>query len=419
MPFRAALSGINVAGNDLKVIGHNVANASTTGFKGSRAEFADVYANAAEGASANAIGSGVRLAAVRQQFGQGNIGFTDNKLDLAINGRGFFILDDNGGRAYSRNGIFSVDREGWVVNSSQQKLVISDTDESGRLTGGVGPLRIDKSNISPQATSKIEVGVNLDSGQDRPLSMPFDPNTPSSFNHSTSLTLYDSLGVEHLSTMYFVKGEQPNTWEVYTTVDGKDVKGGLQPPYSPDYVNFDGAGRLQGINGVPVPPGTINYPDYITDTGSAPMKMALDLMGATPTTQYGGKFDVNALVQNGYTTGRVISVDVDETGYITTRYSNGQSRQLGMVSLADFANPQGLRQLGDTAWAESFASGEVLVGAPGSGTVGLIQPGALEDSNVDLTGELVKMIIAQRNFQASAQVVRTADTVTQTIINIR
>ncbi len=419
MPFRSALSGINVAGNDLKVIGHNVANASTTGFKGSRAEFVDVYANAAEGSTANAIGSGVRLAAVSQQFGQGNIGYTDNKLDLAINGRGFFILDDNGGRAYSRNGIFSVDREGWVVNSSDQKLVMSETDAKGNLTGGVGPLRVDKSNISPKPSSVIEVGVNVDSGQDRPLSVPFDPNTPSSFNHSTSLTLYDSLGVEHLSTIYFVKGEQPNSWEVYTTVDGKDVKGGLQPPYSPDMVGFDGAGRLESINGVPIPPGKINYPDYITETGSAPMKMSIDLMGATPSTQYGGKFDVNALVQNGYTTGRVISVDVDETGYITTRYSNGQSRQLGMVSLADFANVQGLRQLGDSAWAESFASGSPLVGNPGSGTVGLIQPGSLEDSNVDLTGELVKMIIAQRNFQASAQVVRTADTVTQTIINIR
>ena len=419
MPFRSALSGINVAGNDLKVIGHNVANASTTGFKGSRAEFVDVYANAAEGASANAIGSGVRLAAVRQQFSQGNIGYTDNKLDLAINGRGFFILDDNGGRAYSRNGIFSVDREGWVGNSSDQKLVISETDPKGNLTGGVGPLRIDKSNISPKPTSVIEIGVNVDSGQERPLSVPFDPDTPSSFNHSTSLTLYDSLGVEHLSTIYFVKGEQPNTWEVYTTVDGKDVKGGLQPPYAPDIIGFDGAGRLEAINGVPVPPGKIVYPDYMTDTGAAPMKMAVDLMGATPSTQYGGKFDVNALVQNGYTTGRVISVDVDETGYITTRYSNGQSRQLGMVSLADFANVQGLRQLGDTAWSESFASGAPLVGAPGSGTVGLIQPGSLEDSNVDLTGELVKMIIAQRNFQASAQIVRTADTVTQTVINIR
>ena len=287
------------------------------------------------------------------------------------------------------------------------------------MTGGVGPLRIDKSNISPRATSTIEVGVNVDSGQSRPLAVPFDPNTPSSFNHSTSLTLYDSLGVEHLSTVYFVKGVDPNTWEVYTTVDGKDVKGGLQPPFEPDLISFDGAGRLQMINGIQVPPGKINYPDFITSTGSAPMKMAIDLMGATPTTQYGGKFDVNALTQDGYTTGRVISVDVDETGYITTRYSNGQSRQLGMVSLADFANPQGLRQLGDTAWAESFASGVPLIGNPGTGTVGLIQPGSLEDSNVDLTGELVKMIIAQRNFQASAQIVRTADTVTQTVINIR
>ena len=419
MPFRAALSGINVAGSDLKVIGHNVANASTTGFKGSRAEFVDVYANAAEGASANSIGSGVRLAAVSQQFGQGNIGFTDNKLDLAVSGRGFFILDDNGAKAYSRNGIFSVDREGFVVNSADQKLVMSETDEKGVLTGAVGPLRIDKSNINPRPTSLVEVGVNVDSGEDPPLSMPFDPLTPTSFTHSTSMTMYDSLGVEHLATIYFVKRPEPNTWDVHTTIDGKDAKGGLAPPYLPDTITFDGGGRLATLNAQPIPPGRFTYPDFPVETGAVPMQVTIDLLGATPTTQYGGKFDVNALTQNGYTTGRVIGVDVDETGYITTRYSNGQSKQMGLVSLADFANPQGLRQLGDTSWAESFASGTPLIGVPGTGTVGLLQPGALEDSNVDLTTELVKMIIAQRNFQASAQIVRTADTVTQTVINIR
>jgi flagellar hook protein FlgE len=418
MPFRAALSGINAAGEELRVIANNVANASTVGFKESRAEFADVYA-ATDGAAANAIGSGVRLDGVTQQFGQGNIGFTNNKLDLAINGRGFFVLDDNGSRAFTRAGNFQVDREGFIVNNGAAKLVVNGSDAKGAITGAVGPLKLDRSNITPQSTSMIEVGLNLDSAQTRPPTVPFNPEIPSSFNHSTSLTVYDSLGGSHLSTMYYVKGEQPNTWELYTLIDGKDIKGAKTAPFQPEMMTFNGAGQLAMINGKPTPPGMIEYPAFDTGSGAEPLMLKMNMMSNSPITQFGSRFNVNALTQNGFTSGRLSGIDIDDTGIVRARYSNGQTKTLGQVAISDFSNPQGLRPMGDTMWAESSASGVPLLGTPGSGSLGVLQAGALEGSNVDLTAQLVNMITAQRNYQANAQVIHTADTITQTIINIR
>lgn len=418
MPFRSALSGINSAGEELRVIGNNVANASTTGFKKSRAEFADVYA-ASDGAASTSIGSGVRLSGVTQQFAQGNIGFTNNKMDLAINGRGFFVMDNNGTREYTRSGNFQIDREGFIVNPDGGQLVVNGSDENGAITGAVGPLQLDRSNIKPQGTSRVNVGLNLDSSAPRPATAPFNPEIPSSFTHSTSLTVYDSLGGSHLTTMYYVKGEQPNTWEMYTLVDGKDIKGAQNPPFAPDMLGFNGAGQLATINGQAVPPGSIDYPAYDTGSGAEPLTLSMNLLSNTPITQFGARFNVNELTQNGYTSGRLSGVDIDDTGMVRARYSNGQTKTLGQVALADFSNPQGLRPLGDSAWAESFSSGVPLLGTPGSGSLGVLQSGALEGSNVDLTAELVNMITAQRNFQANAQVITTADAITQTVINIR
>ena len=418
MPFRPALSGINAAGEELRVIGNNVANASTVGFKESRAEFADVYA-ATDGAASTAIGAGVRLAGVTQQFGQGNIGFTNSKLDIAINGRGFFVLDQDGSRSFTRAGGFQADRDGFIVNSDGAKLVVNGADEGGAITGAVGPLQLDRSNITPKATTRIDVGLNLDSSQDVPPTKPFVPDIPSSFNHSTSLTVYDSLGGSHLATMYYVKGEQPNTWNMYTLVDGKDVKGALTPPFASDTLGFNGAGQLSSINGTSTPPGFVEYPDFDPGTGGEPFSLSMNLISGSPITQFGSKFNVNALTQNGFTSGRLSGIDIDDSGIVRARYSNGQNKTLGQVALADFSNVQGLRPLGDSSWAESFSSGVPLVGTPGSGSLGVLQSGALENSNVDLTKQLVNMITAQRNFQANAQVITTADTITQTIINIR
>lgn len=422
MPFRSALSGINAAAQELRIIGNNVANASTTGFKQSRANFADVYAASSSGGTANAIGAGVRLASVDQLFTQGNIGFTDSKLDMAINGQGFFILEENGSKIYSRSGQFQADRDGYIVNSSDQRLVANIADENGAITGAAGPLQMDSSNIPPSSTNLIEVSVNLDSGQVPPTTLPFDPDRPSSFNHSTSLTVYDSLGTPHLTSMYYVKTAAPNEWEMHTFLDGKHLKGPADPAtglYNADKVRFNGSGAMSHINGTAVPPGKIPFPAIDTGSGADPMEITIDLQGAVPVTQFGGSFTVNSIKQNGYTSGRITGIDIDDTGIVRARFTNGQNRTLGQVTLANFANPNGMRQMGETNWAESFSSGPALLGTPGSGSLGLIQSGALEGANVDLTGQLVNMITAQRNFQANAQVISTADAVTQTVINIR
>lgn len=422
MPFRSALSGINAAAQELRIIGNNVANASTTGFKQSRANFADVYASSSSGGTANAIGAGVRLASVDQLFTQGNIGFTDSKLDMAINGQGFFILDDNGSKVYSRSGQFQADRDGYIVNSTDQRMIVNLADELGTITGAAGPLRLDASNIPPSSTNLIEVAVNLDSGEVPPTTFPFDPERPSSFTHSTSLTVYDSLGTPHLTSMYYVKSAIPNQWELHTFVDGQNVNGPMDPAtglFKSDTIKFNGAGGLSHINNVAVPPGKIEFPALDTGSGADPMELTMDLQGAIPVTQFGGNFTVNGIKQNGYTSGRLTGIDIDDTGIVRARFTNGQNRTLGQVTLANFANANGMRQLGETNWAESFDSGPALIGTPGSGSLGLIQSGALEGSNVDLTGQLVNMITAQRNFQANAQVISTADAVTQTVINIR
>ena len=417
MPFRIALSGLNAASSDLRVIGNNVANASTTGFKKSRTEFSDIYAFANLGAGSNTIGSGVRVNNISQQFSQGNISFTDNNLDLAISGQGFFRLSDNGTPVFTRNGTFSVDNQGYIVNSQDNRLTGFLADNAGNITGALGEIQLDTSDIAPQATSTIDYGLNLNASATATASIlgPFDVNDASTYNDSTSLTIYDSLGDSHLTTTYYRKTAVPNQWEVYTFVDGGQINGAQAN--GSDLLDFDSLGDLQAINGIATPPSTYTLANPFTPTnGAANITLTMNY-GAL--TQYGGGFNVNALTQNGYSTGRLSGINIDDTGIVQARFTNGQTRTLAQIALANFSNQQGLQQNGDTSWSETFESGPALVSAPGSSSVGLVQSGALEGSNVDLTEQLVNMITAQRNFQANAQIISTADTVTQSIINIR
>lgn len=407
MPFQSAMSGLNAATQELRVIGNNVANSNTIGFKKSRAEFGDVYAATDLGTAADIPGSGVRINSIAQQFTQGNLKFTDNNLDLAISGGGFFRLSDNGSTVYSREGGFSVDRGGYIVNNTSQRLTANLADSNGNITGAMGELWLDTSDISPQATANIELGVNLDATATVPAA--FDVTDPTTYNGSTSLTVYDSLGASHLGTTYFRKSAD-NTWETHLFIDGTEAT-----PTAPatGTLTFNSDGSLATPAG-----GTMAYDPFVI-TGAAPMNLTLDYTAKVPTTQYGGAFSINALAQDGFMTGRLTGVDVGEDGIVTARYNNGESKALGQVVLANFANSQGLRQMGDSNWVETADSGPALVGAPGTAGLGLIQSGALEASNVDLTEQLVNLITAQRNFQANAQVISTADTITQTIINIR
>jgi flagellar hook protein FlgE len=640
MAFRVAISGLKAASGELDVIGNNIANSNTTGFKKSRAEFADVFAVSSVGGTGNTPGSGVRLSAIKQQFSQGNVSFTDNSLDMAINGSGFFILDDNGSQVYSRAGAFGVDRNGFLANGEGQNLIAFGADANGNITGAAGPIQVNTATIAPQASTAMTIDINLDAAQGAPSVSPFNVSNPNSFNHATSTTIYDSLGNSHLASMYYIKTEIPavattvapgaytaavsdgnnatptvntvtaiagtdggaggeqyiltidgveaanvtfaagntvatgaiateldsdlatfiagsggaysissgslsggdlvlakadgtaitfdtststltgvaasltesqttagvtanpvtdtaftmsidgsqffsevaaiggtvtgaeldtaltsfiaasggaysiasgsfatndlvlskadgtdaaitidsnfsgtagsfggaltstngtpvtptNIWDAYTFVDGTQVGG-------PDTLTFSTAGTLTTPAG-----GTVNIAAFTPAGGGATMTLAQDYSSAT---QFGSSFAVNALSQDGFTTGRLSGLDIDGEGIIFARFTNGQSSVQGQIALADFRNPQGLQPVSDTAWGETFSSGAVTVGAPGTASLGLIQAGALEQSNVDLSEELVNMIIAQRSFQANAEVISTSDTITQSIINLR
>ncbi len=621
MPFNTALSGLQAAVKNLEINGNNIANVNTTGFKEARGQFADVYATSALGTTSTAIGTGVRLTAVAQQFTQGTISFTDNNLDLAISGGGFFILDENGSRSFTRAGEFGVDRLGFVTNATGQRLQGFLADSAGNITGAQGDLQINSANLSPNATSALSTTTNLNSSDTAPTTawagttnFGGTPPAATSYNNTSSTTIFDSLGNSHILTSYFIKTPTANQWDVRFQVDGVDtttnalkansvdtnasslvtsgtlstwaagdltINGtsigagaadgvstsdssasaialataitaaapagitatvnpttlslGVYTPGATAGANFaingvnivnatptqsallaaiNGAGAgvsatadnnnniiLTATGGVPnqgrniqittdgnagtasfsnfslvTPPGddrvvrgtvtlTSTTPIIIagnqpTNTGIAantylapwrvvfnndgtfnaglsdsisldwspldsngvtngslsPQNFTVDLSNST---QFGSPFAVQAISQDGYTTGRLNQVDVDPSGIIFGRYTNGQSQALGQVVLAGFPNEQGLQPIGDTSWGETFASGAVVISPPGTGSLGLIQSGAREDSNVDLTEKLVSLITDQRNFQANAKTIETADATTQTIINMR
>ncbi len=405
MPFRLALSGLNAAQTDLTVTANNVANVATTGFKQSRAEFADLFATSQQGVASTAVGNGVRVSEISQQFAQGNIDFTDSSLDLAISGNGFFVMSDGGAVSYTRAGAFQVDEAGFVVNSRQQRLqVYPPLANGGFNTGGLSDLSLSTGESAPQATTAADVVLNLSADAEVPATATFDPTDATSYNNATSLTVYDSLGAAHTATLYFVKGAVDNEWTTNLYVDGTQVG-------AAEDLTYTAAGDLTAPVG-----GEIAFGAYTPATGANDIDMTFDF---GETTQYGGPFAVSAITQDGFTTGRLIGIDIGDSGVVQARFTNGRSIALGQIAMANFANPQGLQQLGDQSWAETFSSGQALRGEAGNSGFGTLQSGALEASNVDITEQLVAMITAQRNFQANAQMISTADSITQTIINIR
>ncbi|MGS2724146.1 flagellar hook protein FlgE [Porticoccus sp. GXU_MW_L64] len=421
MAFDTAVSGLQSASAELGVIGNNIANSATTGFKTSRAEFADLFATGLLGSGSNAIGRGVSLSAVSQQFTQGNISFTENSLDVAINGNGFFILNDGGSEVFSRAGQFGLDRDGFVVNNEGLRLQAFQADVSGTILPTLGDLQLDTGLIEPEATTSAEIVANLDSREAVPLTPwagPFDafatpPTAPTSdqFNNSTSTTIFDSLGNPHILSTFYVKSATPNQWQAYTLVDGVSTSG-------PDTLQFDQTGRLDTAGGVIA----LNIAGWVplnsdgTPTGAQAQSFAVDV---AQTTQFGSNFAVSNINQDGFTSGQLRGIEVDASGVVFAQYSNGQSRGLGQIVLAGFSNTQGLQPQGGSIWTETFSSGPPTRNPAGDGGLGVLQSGALEDSNVEVTEQLVAMIVAQRNFQANAQVIQTQDAVTQAVINLR
>lgn len=617
MAFNTGLSGLRASSVDLDVTGNNIANASTVGFKGSRVQFGDLYANGFLSSGTNPIGDGVRVQDVKQNFGQGNISFTDNGLDMAINGDGFFVLNNGGEIRYSRAGQFGVDQDGFVTNNQNMRVQGFQADEDGNLSGVRGDLQIDTDNLEPRRTTSLVSELNLDSREgvleisgttiqsvqpapnttigaqtltitypdgstrdvnvaagseasevaeqlnqeegvsasarttydiptgeiqagetvtvqgidfdipgaepdpvawlqdainnsplntvnatldgtnlrltesrgndlsvtyqagggpvsetqvgsinvtlERELALAstggllagastqpfrsnvFDPNDQRTYNHATSTTIYDSLGNSHEITQYFVKepvtgGE--SVWAMYVQIDGQDVG---DPPDSTGEpsraryeLQFNSDGTLESIDGDPngevlisnwTPldengdPNGAAGPRLISEGATTPIPepptSSNFVINLSETTQFGSAFGVNDQRQNGFTTGRLSGLDVSDTGILFARYTNGQSQTLGQVALATFRNTDGLAPVGETTWVETFESGQPVVGKPDTGTLGSIKASSLEESNVDLSAELVNLIIAQRNYQANAKTIETSDSVTQTIINLR
>ncbi|KXS52770.1 MAG: flagellar hook protein [Marinobacter sp. T13-3] len=650
MAFNTGLSGLRAAQVDLDVTGNNIANASTVGFKSSRAQFGDLYANGFLSSGSNPVGDGVTVQDIQQQFGQGNISFTDNGLDMAIDGDGFFVLKGEGNETrYSRAGQFGIDKDGKVVNNQGMTVQGYTADEDGNLsTGDQGDMQIETGNLAPRKTTNLETDVNLDSREpvlerrvrsfdvavDGPEDItnekftltytdgsqvtvgPFDsasepdpsaktvaltlndvpgvtasgtttatigparlnyndtnfqmrintipldnlstgpstsltdladqitghkvgeysisarvndagdleitdgsgekltvewgvsnytddnqngvgklnittdrsvdsvtpesastyfadnfdvPPTPintfnpldqRTYNHATSTTIYDSLGNSHELTQFFVKEPSPGSgvgksqWSIYLQVDGEFV-GGTKPETdtnpkqaytavfsedgSLDSMTAPGGGRVSDMNEIIVtdwtpkdPNGDPNgaegppLPQNVEPSDDIPTPIPEDsgfgssfVIDLSDSTQYGAAFGVNDQNQNGYTTGRLSGLDVSDEGVIFARYTNGQSKSLGQVALASFNNTDGLSPVGDTSWVQTFESGPAIIGKPGTGTLGGIAASSVEESNVDLSEELVNLIIAQRNYQANAKTIETSDAVTQTIINLR
>ena len=402
--FNIALSGLTAASSALDITSNNISNADTTGFKSSQAEFGDVFSSSAVNLNTSASGEGVQLISSAQQFTQGDITTTSSPLDMAISGNGFFTLDSPSGFVYTRNGEFTEDQNGNVTTATGQFLqVYPPLANGGFNTGALQNLNLNTAQSAPQATSTGVVTLNLPSDDTVPTAAPFDPTNPNTYSQSTSTTVYDSLGNSYPATFYFSQTATPGTWDVDMTVNGTQV-GTTQT------LTFNSAGTLTTPAN-----GNVSFGGYTPADGATAMNMTFNF---GDTTQYGTSFGVNSITQNGYTTGQLSTVSVDSTGVVSAVYTNGRSTDLGQLAIANFPNPQGLQQLTDTDWAQTFASGTVVSGTAGSAGFGTVQSSSLESSNVDLTTELVNMITEQRAFQANAQVITTADQMSQTVIGI-
>lgn len=526
MSFNISLSGLNAASSELSVTSNNIANVGTTGFKGSRAEFGDIFAASTLGNADNTIGSGVLLSNVSQQFSQGNLEFTQNSLDLAISGEGFFVLSPeiSTGQAtaslYTRAGAFQLNADGYIVNSNGDSLQAYPVDEDGNaLTTSINStisLQVPDGVSTPEPTTLVNLNMNLPAdintilpnfyladeafavtsglaaaatpdpfdfggpNQDIPAAaaaaaaaaaiaaipggtdtdviaaitnaannvatqyagdlaadplevtnaiadvanavtlsvQEFDPTDPNQYNYSTSVTVYDSQGSTHIARNYFIQTDDiNNTWEIRTTLD--DVL--LTSTAGTEILDFDQNGNLDLANSTTN--GAIVYDSYDLSliNGSAPLDLTFDfgINNSASTQQVFGPFGVANVEQDGFSTGQLVGLDIASNGVVRANFSNGRQEALGQIAVAAFDNQQGLAQNGNTTWSENNDSGLANTGQAGTGTYGLIYNGALEQSNVDLTAELVKLITAQRNFQANSKAIETANTVTQAIINIR
>lgn len=404
MSFNIANTALNAHTEQLNTISNNIANSATKGFKSSRTEFSSMYAQSQP--------LGVAVNGISQNIGKdGQKERTGMNLDLAISGNGFFrVRDSAGNNAYTRAGMFYTDTSGNLVNGQGMKLQGYPVDAAGNVqTGVITDLKINNAGIPAKASTKLDFMANLDADARIPTQTTFSPGDSNSYNFTATSTVYDSLGREHTLSQYFIKSPSSaaaNQWTVHYTVDGQVLAGSPPPTHS---LVFTASGQLvnttnsAGIKGVFGQTGADNFDIDIDYTG---------------TTQFKGQSMPTKNKSNGYTSGVKNGERIDSDGSVYATFSNGERMLQGKVVLANFANPNGLATQNGTAWSETNKSGAALLGAPGTGLLGSLEAGALENSNVDLTAELVGLMTAQRNYQASTKIISTNDSMMNALLQV-
>ncbi|WP_273871379.1 flagellar hook protein FlgE [Serratia odorifera] len=411
MAFSQAVSGLNAAATNLDVIGNNIANSATAGFKSGSVSFADMFAG-------SQVGLGVKVAGITQNFNGGTTTSTNRALDVAITENGFFRMQDSdGGIFYSRNGQFKLDENRNLVNMQGLNLTgypAAGTPPTIQQGADPVPLSIPEGMMNAKSTTSGSMVANLKSTHSVPANGTFDPNKSDSYNYVNTITTYDSLGNAHNVNAYFVKTAD-NKWDVYTQ-DGS-VTGA--PPAKAGSLNFNASGALTetlDASGVATADFNLTIPMSAKD-GAPAQNFTLSFAGSMQ--QNVGSDSVSKVAQNGYTAGEYNNFQIEKDGTVVGIYSNQQKQVLGQIVLANFSNPEGLASKGDNVWQETGASGQPRVGTAGGGGFGNLTSGALEASNVDLSQELVNMIVAQRNYQSNAQTIKTQDSILQTLVSLR
>lgn len=399
MGFSQAVSGLNAASSNLDVIGNNISNSATAGFKSSTVSFADMFAG-------SKVGMGVKVAGVIQDFNDGTPTTTSRGLDVAISQQGFFrMTDDSGAVYYSRNGQFTLDENRNIVNMQGMKLTgypVAGTPPTVQTGANPVGLSVPTTQMTANATTTGTLVANLNSSDGTKVDANFDSTDASSYNAKSSMTTYDSLGNAHTIDLYFVKTAD-NSWNVHP-IDSSS--GTTTTPFT---MSFNANGVMTSATSQTISMGALN--------GSNAQTFTLNFDGSMQ--QNTGANTFGNPTQDGYKPGDLVSYQINNDGTVVGNYSNEKTQVLGQIVLANFANAEGLKSEGDNVWSSTASSGQPLIGLAGTGNLGTLTAGALESSNVDLSKELVNMIVAQRNYQSNAQTIKTQDQILNTLVNLR
>jgi flagellar hook protein FlgE len=419
--FSIGVTGLQAAGSSMGVIGDNIANAGTNGFKSSRAEFQDMIANSLKGIDGgDQMGSGTKLAHITPQFVQGTVTRTQNITDLALNGNGFFVVDAPFGKGYSRDGAFHFDKEGYMVNGDGYKVQGFQPDEKGNITTKNGPIKLGNTTVPATPTKDVKLSMNLDT---REAVKVFDPKNPEkTSNYNTSITVYDSVGTARLVTMYYNKTAE-GQWDYHAMVDGADANGGKageMMEMANGKLKFNQKGVLEeespGTNSFNFNKGAIAGQQIAFDFGASLKEGGT---GLDASTQFGSKSSVARHTQDGSSAATLASMSFNDSGVLTAVYDNGVQRELGQVAVAKFEDNEGLFKTGKNLFKETRKSGQAALGKPGSDGRGEVLSKSIEQSNVDIANEFISLMAAQRNFQANTRTITTSDQMLQEVLNIK